>query len=219
MNLIADVLVEHAEIRLLNRVRADLCLQFSIFPTGKDIYHFFKISFFIFPNKVAVKSKDHHHIEEINDNHFIWFIFKDFEELNGRNKRIQNKLILNAALVVNRVEIFLDIGQHHFKRKHVLLLHTLFSGGHVPVAEGVRVGRVHVVATEEHDGAVVLVQVALQWDVRVEGGVELRVQAEDELFAEEVGTVHGRDWVDLEEELHSHNEQHIRFIDHQESRL
>ncbi len=53
----------------------------------------------------------------------------------------------------------------------------------------------------------------------MEGGVEFWVQAEDELFAEEVGTVHGRDWVDLEEELHSHNEQHIRFIDHQESRL
>ncbi len=110
MNLIADVLVEHAEIRLLNRVRVDLCLHFSILPTGKYINHFFEISFFIFPSKVAVKSKDHHHIEEVNDNHFIWFIFKDFEELNGRNKRIQNKLILNAALVVNRVEILLNIG-------------------------------------------------------------------------------------------------------------
>ena len=79
MNLIADVLVEHAEIRLLNWMRVDLCLHFSMFPTGKDINHFFKISFFIFPSKVAVKSKDHHHIEEINDDHFIGFIFKDFK--------------------------------------------------------------------------------------------------------------------------------------------
>lgn len=191
MNLIADILVEHAEIGLLNWVRVDLCLHFSLLPIGKDFNHFFEISFFIFPCEVAVKAKDHHHIEEINDDHFIRFIFKNFEELNGRNERVENELILNAALIVNRVEIFLDIGQHHFKRGHVLLLHPFFSGGHVPVAEGVRVGRVHMVAAEEHDSAVVLVEVALLWDVGVEGGVELRVQAEDELFAEEVGTVHG----------------------------
>ncbi len=76
-----------------------------------------------------------------------------------------------------------------------------------------------MVAAEEHDGAVVLVQVALLWDVWVEGGVEFWVQAEDELFAEEIGTVYGWDWVDFEQKLHSHNEQHIRLIDDQESRL
>ncbi len=79
MNLIADVLVEHAEIGLLNWMRVDLCFDFSIFPIGKDFYHFYEISFFIFPCKVAVKAKDHHHIEEVNDDHFIGFIFEDFE--------------------------------------------------------------------------------------------------------------------------------------------
>jgi hypothetical protein len=105
----------------------DLILRFGFFPCGKHFNHSPQVSFLIFAHQVAVESKDHHHVEEVNDDHFVGFVVEDFEELDDAHEGFQNEFILDAAIVVDGILALFDVCQDHLESQHVFLFHSFFS--------------------------------------------------------------------------------------------